>query len=93
MKERRIDSSALDADLSYSASEVSEDRQGPVLDGNADMCVAGFNKKAGDGGFGIVRRLRPWNCHVDRMKFIWPLSGQRASWNGDCLEKVAPLAE
>ena len=64
----------------------------PVLDGNADMCVAGFNKKAGDGGFGIVKKTAAKGiAMLTGCKFDWPLSGQRAM-RMDCLEKVAPVA-
>lgn len=81
----------LDADLGYSASEVTKIIR-PVLDGNADMCVGGFNKKAGDGGFGIVKKTAAKGiAMLTGCKFDWPLSGQRAM-RMDCLEKIAPVA-
>lgn len=65
----------------------------PIIEGRADMVVAGFPAPQGKAGFGLVKRLARWGIRVmgDGFNATAPLSGQRALTRR-CLEVVRPFA-
>lgn len=65
----------------------------PLLDGTADMAIAGFPRPEGKAGFGLVKRLARWGISRMGGGFLAdaPLSGQRALTR-ECLESVRPFA-
>lgn len=67
----------LDADLGETAREGAKILM-PVLNGEADICVAKFPPPKKKGGFGMVKRLASWGIAREGMVCEEPLSGQRA---------------
>ncbi|MCR4426303.1 MAG: glycosyltransferase [Firmicutes bacterium] len=81
-----------DADLGRTASEMSK-VIAAVVDGRADMAVAGFEASRGRGGFGLVVRLaRLGILALTGVALTWPLSGQRA-FRRDLAAGLPPLPE
>jgi glycosyltransferase involved in cell wall biosynthesis len=82
----------LDADLADSASQAGA-LLVPVLDGRADMSIAGFPRPAAQAGFGLVKGLA--RCGIRRLGGDFdaqaPLSGQRAL-NRRAIETSTPFA-
>ena len=81
----------LDADLGQTATQASL-LLTPVLEGEADMTVAGFPTPQGKAGFGLVKGLARWG--IARLGGGFdaraPLSGQRALTRA-CLATVRPF--
>lgn len=67
----------LDADLGETAREGAKILT-PVVNGEADICVAKFPPPRKKGGFGMVKRLASWGIAREGMVSEEPLSGQRA---------------
>ncbi len=65
----------------------------PIIQGRADMVIAGFPVPSGKAGFGLVKRLARWGIRTmgDGFDATAPLSGQRALTR-KCLEAVRPFA-
>lgn len=82
----------LDGDLGETA-EQGRLLLHPLLEGTADMAIAGFPRPAGKAGFGLVKRLARWGIARMGGGFLAdsPLSGQRALTR-ECLESVRPFA-
>ncbi len=82
----------LDADLGETASQASLIIK-PVLEGEADLCIAAFKPPARKGGFGLVkgtaRRAIKKTADIDVNS---PLSGQRAM-SREVLMAVTPFHE
>ncbi len=81
----------LDGDLGSSSGEARH-LMLPVLEGTADMTIAGFPAARKKGGFGLVKGLaaRGIERHTG-LKMQSPLSGQRVM-TGEVLQKVLPFA-
>lgn len=80
----------LDADLGKSAGEIQKIIQ-PVIDGNADLCIAAFPPPTQKGGFGIVKGIAAWVIRkVGNIETTAPLSGQRAMTK-QVLDTVSPF--
>jgi hypothetical protein len=68
----------LDADLGETASQASLIIR-PVLEGNADLCIAAFGPPSQKGGFGLVKGTASRAIkRIADMEVRSPLSGQRA---------------
>lgn len=68
----------VDADLAETAGRTTE-LLPPVMDGWADMTIAGWPSAGGEGGFGLVKRMSQWFIHrLTGCRINNPLSGQRA---------------
>lgn len=83
----------LDADLGSTAAQGGR-LLTPVLEGDADMAIAGFPKPKGKAGFGLVKRLARWGIgRLGGGGFVAdaPLSGQRAL-NRSAIQAVTPFA-
>lgn len=81
----------LDADLGETAREARH-LMIPVLEGRADMTIAGFPPARKKGGFGLVKGLAAKGIkHHTGLKMNSPLSGQRVMTR-EVLEKVLPFA-
>jgi hypothetical protein len=82
----------LDGDLGSTAAQ-GELLLRPLLDGTADMAIAGFPRAEGKAGFGLVKRLARRGIASMGGGFTAdaPLSGQRALTR-ECLEAVRPFA-
>jgi hypothetical protein len=83
----------LDADLGESASQASLLVE-PVLQGEADMTIAGFPRPTGKAGFGIVKNAARRGIHEmgsSSFPATAPLSGQRAMTRS-CVQVVTPFA-
>ncbi|NLG33340.1 MAG: glycosyltransferase family 2 protein [Syntrophomonadaceae bacterium] len=82
----------LDADLAESAAEVEKIIK-PVLNGEADLCIASFPPARKKGGFGLVKKTARWAIRkAGGTEFISPLSGQRAMTR-EVVQQVAPFRE
>lgn len=82
----------LDADLGVTASQVSL-IIGPVLEGEADLCIAAFRPPTKKGGFGLVKgTARRAIKKIADIEVRSPLSGQRAM-NREVLMAVTPFHE
>jgi len=80
----------LDGDLGNTASEVTKLVK-PILDGETDMCIAGFNTKKGNKGYDVVKKVASKGiAMLTGCKLNWPLSGQRAM-KTECLQTVMPI--
>lgn len=79
----------LDADLGKTASEGRKILL-PVLQGQADMCVAQFPPPLKRGGFGMVKRLASWGIAREGLLVSEPLSGQRAM-TMEVLKSILPF--
>jgi len=80
----------LDADLGKTAAEAWKIIK-PVVEGQADLCIASFPPATRKGGFGIVKGTAAWVIHrIGKIRVQSPLSGQRAM-NRDVLGKITPF--
>lgn len=83
----------LDGDLGKSASQA-ELLLAPVIDGQADMCIASFPVvESGKAGFGLVKQMAQNAINELGGDFISkaPLSGQRAI-RRECLDAIRPFS-
>ncbi len=82
----------LDADLGVTASQASLIIK-PVLEGEADLCIAAFRPAKKKGGFGLVKgTARRAIKKIADIEVRSPLSGQRAM-NREVLMAVTPFHE
>ena len=79
----------LDADLGETAREGVKILT-PILNGEADICVAKFPPPKKKGGFGMVKRLASWGIAREGMVSEEPLSGQRAM-SSQVLQDILPF--
>ena len=79
----------LDADLGDTAREAARILR-PVLNGEADLCVARFPPPKKKGGIGMVKRLAAWGIAREGMIAREPLSGQRAM-TSQVLQDILPF--
>ncbi|NLW45090.1 MAG: glycosyltransferase family 2 protein [Syntrophomonadaceae bacterium] len=79
----------LDADLGDTAREAIRILM-PVLNGEADLCIAKFPPPQKKGGMGMVKRLASWGIAREGMIAREPLSGQRAM-TSKVLQDVLPF--
>jgi len=79
----------LDADLGDTAREATRILM-PVLNGEADLCIAKFPPPKKKGGIGMVKRLASWGIAREGMNAQEPLSGQRAM-TSQVLQDVLPF--
>ncbi|SHG36747.1 Glycosyl transferase family 2 [Thermosyntropha lipolytica DSM 11003] len=82
----------LDGDLGETAAEASKIIK-PVMEGEADLCIAAFGPPSKKGGFGLVKGTAAWIIKkTGNLEAVAPLSGQRAMTR-EVLEAVTPFKE